>query len=148
MRHSVCLATRLTQFQENRLFRSNPIKSTPRVNPSFWPPGCINKGMPASDSRIAALRRSGRREISVEAGSGDRVSVVTGFDPAPVAAKGAGGPRRAPVSIDRRKGVERAGHQREEAVAQDAPTPPFHGIASPDVSGVDAGPVQDFDDAA
>jgi len=33
-------------------------------------------------------------------------------------------------------------------VAEGAPTPPFHGIASPALTGVDARPVQDFDDAA
>jgi hypothetical protein len=53
-----------------------------------------------------------------------------------------------PVSIDRRNGVERAGHQREEAVAVDAPTPQILRIASPALTGGDAGLGQDFDDAA
>jgi hypothetical protein len=104
--------------------------------------------MPPRHSRIAALRRSRHHHVDVEAPSGDRVSVVTGFEEAPVAAKGVGGPRRAPVSIDRRNGVVRAGLQWEEAVAVAAPTPHSLRIASPALTGGDAGPGQDFDDAA
>jgi hypothetical protein len=104
--------------------------------------------MPARDSRIAVLRRSQHHQVDVKDTSGDRVSVVTGFEEALVAAKGVGGPRRAPISIDRRNGVERTGHQREEAVAVVAPTPQSFRIASPALTGGDAGPGEDFDDAA